>query len=135
GPHRGGSLLPRSNVRNDALLGPWLTQPPPFVRKKEECFVLDDWPAQHAAEGILPLRRLRQAIEVDEPVTRVPLIVAEVFTPRGMKGIGSRARHNRDWSSGRASELRGKRRRLDTKFLHGIHRHQAAGSARSTERG
>src|SRR5712692_9238884 len=52
-----------------------------------------------------------------------------------MKGVRSGARHNRDLSSRRAPELRGKRRGLDAKLLQGIHRDEAMRSTPSSESG
>jgi hypothetical protein len=52
-----------------------------------------------------------------------------------MKAVRSGARRNRDLSTGSAAELRSERRRLDSEFLQGLHRHQAVRAAGSAERG
>ena len=74
-------------------------------------------------------------IEVREPVVGVQHVVPEIIEQRAMKVIRSGARHDRDLPAGGASELGSKRRGLNAKLLHGIHRHQAVGSTRSAERG
>src|SRR5262249_9037500 len=134
GTHSVWSLLPRSCVWDGALLGRWLAQAQPFVREEEERFVFEDRAAEHTAKIILPLLRFCQTIVVHKPVLGVQHAIPEIVEQCAMEGISSRARHNRDLSARGASELRSERRGLNAKLLHGIHRHQAVGPARSAER-
>src|SRR6202035_3355957 len=110
--------LARRGIWDSGLLGRRLAQPKPFIGEEEEGFVSADRAAKHTAKVILPLRRFGQTVEVRKPVLGVQHVIPEVFEQRAMESIGSGARHNRDLSTGRASELRSKRRRLDAKLLH-----------------
>ncbi len=94
GTHGGWSLLPRSVVGDDALLGKWLAQPEPLVGEEEECLVFEDRAAEHTAKVILPLLRLRQTIEVHKPVLGVQNAIPEILEQCAVKSIGSGARHN-----------------------------------------
>src|SRR6266704_4913778 len=131
--HGGWSLLPRYGVRDGRLLRRWLAQPQPLIGEKEESPVFEDRTAEYAAKVIQPLLRLRQMIKVHKPIVGVQHVIPEMFKQRAVKIVRSGSRHNRDLSTRRASELRSKRRRLDTKLLHRIHRHKAVCPTRSAE--
>ncbi len=74
-------------------------------------------------------------IVVREPVVGIQYAVSKIFEQRAVKAVRSRARHNGNLPSGSASELGSKGRRLDSKFLHGIHRHKTVCPTRRAECG
>src|SRR5216683_1631464 len=115
------SILPRVAIRDGRKRGLWQTKAQAFVGEEEERPILKDWAVKCPAKIVLMLPRLGQTLAVRKPIVGVKEIVADVIERRSVPLVGARTGHDRNLASGRTAELGGKRRRLDSKFLHGVH--------------
>src|SRR5207302_11488267 len=80
GRQRGG----RGAVAHDAILLACL-----LVRHKEEKLVLLDRPAKGAAELVRIQYRLRQTLEIADPVVRIQRAIAEEFERASVVAVGT----------------------------------------------
>ena len=68
-------------------------------------------------------------MEIRKPVVRVQNIIAKILEQSAVKAVRPGAGHDGNLTARCTPELRGKRRRLHTKLLHGIHGHEAVRAA------